>query len=93
MHCKELLVFRYNSTTGQFVVPTGGAGLYFLYTNFLADEQEFANFFIRVNDQAICGAFSDMNDIGVNDNGTPSCGSVAILIEGIKFLRFESIII
>ena len=81
------LEFRYNSTTGEFTVPAAGAGLYFFYTNFFADEQDFVDFFIRVNGQNICGAFADMNNIGVNDNGTPSCAAVATLAEGIKILH------
>lgn len=28
-HCKLILLFRYNSTTGKFTVPSGKGGLYF----------------------------------------------------------------
>ena len=83
---KNILVFRYNSTTGEFTVPAGGAGLYFFYTNFLADEQEFADFRIRLNGGQICVAYADMNNVGVNDNGTPSCAVLAILAEGNQVL-------
>ena len=72
---------RYDSTTGQFTVPVGGAGLYFLYTNFYDNDEKFADFIIRVNSVAVCEGSSDLNQ-SPGDNGTPSCGAVAVLAEG-----------
>ena len=73
---------RYNSETGQFTVPVGGAGLYFFYTSFFAQDEQFADFLIRVNGTAICQAECDGNEAGTNDNGAPSCAAVTTLTEG-----------
>ena len=81
---RNVLVFRYNGTIEEFTVPAGGAGLYFFYTIFFAENQEIAHFLIRINDQPICQAGSDMDSSGTNDNGTPSCAALATLVEGIE---------
>ena len=76
-----IYIFRYDSTTGQFTVPRGGAGLYLFYTNFFGEEQEYAYFRIRANGQGVCAAFADINN-SATDNGTPSCAGVTTLTEG-----------
>ena len=75
-------VFRYNSSTGQFTVPRGGTGLYFLYTNFFAENDRFADFAVRVNEGQVCYAKADMDNTDAADNGTPSCGVATLLSEG-----------
>ena len=82
------LICSYDSTTGQFTVPSGGAGLYFLYTNFYGDDRKHMDFFIRVNGTNLCAAFADMHSSGVDDNGTPSCGAVAQLAVGWLIMLF-----
>ena len=84
-------VFRYNSSTGQFTVPRGGTGLYFLYTNFFAENDRFADFAIRVNEAQVCYAKADMDNADANDNGTPSCGVATLLSEGIQVSNLNTL--
>ena len=57
--------------------------MYFLYTNLYADDEVAADFVIRVNGVTVCEGSSDMN-ASPGENGTPSCGAVAVLTEGTK---------
>ena len=82
---------RYDSSTGQFTVPPGGAGLYFLYVNFFTAPLQDVDFGIRVNGQLLCSAHSDMDSANGNDRGTPSCGAVAALTDGTANIRVFSI--
>ena len=82
--------FRYDSSTGEFTVPAGGAGLYFIYTNLYADDEKVADFVVQVNGVDLCEASSDMNH-SPGDNGTPSCGAVTILAEGM-LLCYQNVI-
>ena len=76
-------IYRYNSSTGLFTVPSGGAGLYFLYINFYADDMKIVDFVIRVNGGQVCYARGDQNNEGgAGDNATPSCAAVTTLLEG-----------
>ena len=62
-------------------MPSGGAGLYFFYTNFYADDSKVTDFVIRVNGAELCNAKADMDGASA-DNGIPSCGAVIVLAEG-----------
>ena len=62
--------------------------MYFLYTNLYSDDEKFADFVIRVNGAAVCEGSSDMNG-SHGDNGTPSCGAVAVLAEGTKYEKIS----
>ena len=73
----------YNSGTGVFTVPTGGAGLYYFFAHFAFDHNrgDFASFGIRKNGAVLALAFND--DIpGSGDTGSSSCGAITILAEG-----------
>ena len=72
----------YDSSTGVFTVPSGGAGLYYFYVNFWSTEGENAIFDVRVNEVLRCRAESDEAVTTPDDNGTPSCGFVTTLSEG-----------
>ena len=63
--------------------------MYFLYTNFFAENDRFADFAIRVNEAQVCYAKADMDNADANDNGTPSCGVATLLSEGIQASKFE----
>ena len=79
---------RYNSATGRFIVPQGEAGLYYFYTDLITNDPEDLYFAIRVNEQFLCRAALDIRAEGPDDNGSPSCGAVALLAEGKNCVHF-----
>ena len=70
----------YDGSTGQFTVPPGGDGLYYLYAHFLFNRGKLVWIRMQVNDLDLCVAFED----GVNapSYGGGSCGAVVPLQEG-----------
>ena len=70
----------YNAETGQFIVPSGGAGLYYTYAHFEGDDGETSNMYLRHNGIHLCRAYLDENQGG--DFPGSSCGFVAVLQEG-----------
>ena len=80
----------YDGTTGEFTVPSGGAGLYYLYGHFLFDRGKAVTTRMQVNDADLCVAYED--GIEAPSYGGSSCGAVVPLQEGsfenIKLLLF-----
>ena len=75
--------YRYNSETGQFTVPPGGAGLYFFHIDMWVVGGELARFVITVNGVELCKAESDTTYTGdPSDDQATSCGAIALLEEG-----------
>ena len=71
----------FNSETGTFTVPTGGAGLYYLYAHFMYDIGDWVYIGIRRNGFTLCYATND--DLQeAQDHDASSCGAVSILNEG-----------
>ena len=70
----------YDSTTGEFVVPSGGTGLYYFFTHFIVQDGLSATFRIEHNGAAICDAAEDETEGG--DQPATSCGAVVLLAEG-----------
>ena len=75
----------YNNETGEFTVPTGGAGVYFLYFYTLISIGEFAGFAVTHNAESLCIAFGDHASVS-SDWPAASCGAVSILNEGEHFV-------
>ena len=71
----------YNNETGEFTVPPGGAGVYFLFFYTAVDNGEYGDFSIRHNGNPLCYAFGDHDDLG-EDWAATSCAAVSILNEG-----------
>ena len=77
----------YDSSTGLFTVPPGGAGLYYFYTHLLYYPDELSNFAIRHNGNDLCDAFAD--NFGEELWDMSACGAVVVLNEGEHlFLKF-----
>ena len=73
----------FNSETGTFTVPTGGAGLYYLYAHFMYDIGDWVYIGIRRNGFTLCYATND--DLQeAQDHDASSCGAVSVLDEGRK---------
>ena len=70
----------YSGATGEFTVPSGGAGLYYLYAHFLFEAGNLVWIRMQVNGADLCVAFEDgLNAISY---GGASCGAVVSLQEG-----------
>ena len=67
----------YNGETGQFTVPSGGAGLYYFYVHLVMEITGNGQFDIRHNGNATCNAFTSAS----HGDGF-SCGGVIVLQEG-----------
>ena len=70
-------------------MPQDEAGLYYFYTDLYTNDPEDLYFAIRVNEQFLCRAALDIRAEGPDDNGSPSCGAVALLTEGIMCLLLK----
>ena len=71
----------YDKETGEFTVPPGGAGVYFLFFYTLVDQGELGNFYIARNGNPLCSAYGDHDSLG-SDWPSASCGVVFVLDEG-----------
>ena len=70
----------YNTETGQFTTPSGGAGLYYFYVHVLVGLDKFAWVNIRHNGVTVAMMNEDENNGG--DNPAASCGAVIMIQEG-----------
>ena len=83
MHDKKNNVyFRYNSSTGEFTVPTGGAGLYYFYVHVLVDDGEEASLSLVRNNEALCSLNADNDNSGTGDYATGTCAATVMLNTG-----------
>ena len=71
----------YNKETGDFTVPSGGAGLYFVYAAFSYNVGHQATFLIESTDGIVCTVNEDETNGG--DSAAGSCGAVLVLQEGL----------
>ena len=70
----------YNSSTGRFTTPSGGAGLYYFYFHVLIGFYRFAWFNIRHNGVTVAMMTEDEDRGGDFPSG--SCGAVIMMQEG-----------
>ena len=76
---------RYNSSTGEFTVPSGGAGLYFLYVNFWVIGGKWVRFYVKLNNSDVCKAEIDTRATGSTaDRYHAASGALTILTEGMS---------
>ena len=73
---------RYISSTGEFTVSTGGAGLYYFYVHVLVDDGEAARVELMRNDEILCGMEGDDDDTGSGDYDTTTCAATVMLNTG-----------
>ena len=74
----------YDGSTGRFTVPSGGAGLYYLYVHCMYDIGDWVYIGIRKNGAILCYATND-DLIEAQDHDASSCGAVSVLDEGESF--------
>ena len=71
---------RYDNGTGEFTVPSRGAGLYFFFVHLLCDNEEEVTVSIRQNGVILCRAYAGVRDESAeNETHTGSCGAVVTL--------------
>ena len=70
----------YSSSTGQFTVPSDGAGIYYISTHFQLQDGMYAGFSMYHNSAVICGIYEDESLGG--DQPSTSCGVTVNLQEG-----------
>ena len=74
------IVYRYDSTTGTFTVPSGGDGYYYFSVYFRVVYSEYAGFDIRINGEILCTAYTEQQEVG--DPGQAACSAAAYATEG-----------
>ena len=62
------IVYRYNSTTGAFTVSPGGDGYFYFSLNLRVKSGIGADFDIRINNDLLCSAFTDLSESPSNDS-------------------------
>ena len=81
-----LIIYRYNSTTGIFTVPSGGYGYYYFSIYLVVNYYEYGLFDIQVNGETLCSAFTDQQGTTTADSGQAACSGAAYVTEGINSL-------
>ena len=79
----------YDGSTGQFTVPPGGDGLYYLYGHFAGHPSMWYRLALRKNGSTLCIAWEDENTGG--DNPASSCGAVTVLYEGEGYIQIKRV--
>ena len=77
----------YDSATGEFTVPPGGAGVYFFYFYTQVDILEYAAFSIRRISIDLCSCEGD-HESNSGDQTSALCGAVAELNQGKSSFHF-----
>ena len=79
--CNLYIIYRYDSVTGIFTVPSGGDGFYYLSLFLVVINPKLAYFDVNVNGETVCTAFAEQTDTPDND-GPTSCNALSYLTEG-----------
>ena len=78
----SVYLYRYDSSTGTFTVPSGGGGYYYFSVYFTVWYTEYAYFDIEINGEPICTASADQNSSPYGVHGQTSCSAVTFAAEG-----------
>ena len=71
---------RYDNVTGEFTVPSGGAGFYYFFVHILCDNDEEVRVDLRKNAVVVCRAYAGIRDESAeNETHNGSCGAVVTL--------------
>ena len=84
-------IYRYDSTTGTFIVPPGGDGFYYFSTYLRFYGGEIAGFDVKVNGELLCTAAPDLAGSPSTDLYLASCSGVAYAAEGIYIRMYLEI--
>ena len=81
------IVYRYDSSTGTFTVPSGGDGFYYFSVYLRLNGAQSATFDILVNGGLICTAFSDLSLSPSGDSEAASCTGITFAAEVTQILK------
>ena len=79
----NIIIDRYDSTTGTFTVPPGGDGFYYFSLYLFVNGDESAYFDVEINGEQLCEAASDLTESPASDEAITSCSGVAYAVQGI----------
>ena len=82
------IVYRYDSTTGTFTVPSGGDGYYFLSTYLLGVYSEYSNFDLQINGNILCTVRLEQHDTS-GDWLQSGCSAATYAAQGITGLVYK----
>ncbi len=74
-------VFRYDTSTAIFTVPTGGDGLYYFSIYLLVENGEWGEFRLWVNGEILCSAYGDAYN-SPSEDPQATCSGLAQLTMG-----------
>ena len=84
------IIYRYNSTTGTFTVPTGGDGYYYFSVYFAIQGGHNGVFQLEINEQNICTAI--VYTLHTDDFGQSSCSGIIYVEEGkVQQLKLQTL--
>ena len=75
-------VYRYDSTTGTFTVPSDGDGFYYFSVYLSTVSGESAYFDLEINGESLCSAVGELTQISSGDEIVASCSGIAQVVEG-----------
>ena len=80
------LFYRYDSSSGTFIVPAGGDGYYYFSVYLIVWYLEYGFFDVQINGETICTAYADRENSIYLDRGRTSCSAAAFASEGKKHI-------
>ena len=74
-------IYRYDSSSGTFTVPSGGDGFYFFSVYLLGDDEEYGYFDIQINGEILCTVRVDQQQ-SIIDYPQSACSAAIHAAEG-----------
>ena len=75
-------IYRYNSATGTFTVPSGGDGFYYFSVFLTTISIEVSYFDLEINGTPLCSAVGELTQMYSGDEIGVSCSGVAYVTAG-----------
>ena len=74
------VIYRYDSTTGTFTLPSGGDGFYYFSVYYRVRNFEYGTFDIQINGEVLCTAHAEQQEVA--DSGQGACSGAIYATEG-----------
>ena len=86
------ILYRYDSSTGTFTVPSGGDGFYYFSACMRVYGAEMAEFFLEINGELICTVSAELRESSSTDREITSCSGATYATEGIRRYLFNFLV-